>query len=83
MSICEAEKSSTSPKSNENVNGNDSDTVKASVKHVGSTCKVVLQTAQAIIEGGKRLNVRVLFDSGSHCSFISRRAVDCAGLKSG
>ena len=50
--------------------------------HVGSNCRVALQTAQAIIEGKRQVNVRVLFDTGSHRSFISAKAASQAGLQS-
>ena len=49
--------------------------------HVGSTGRVALQTAQAVISGNKSLRVRVLFDAGSHKSFITTRAVQLTGLK--
>lgn len=42
---------------------------------------VALQTAQAIILGTKGLRVRVLFDAGSHKSFMTSRAVQSAGLR--
>ena len=43
--------------------------------------RVALQTAQAVIKGDKRdLRVRVLFDAGSHRSFITSKAVQSAGL---
>ena len=50
--------------------------------HVSSNCRVALQTAQAVIEGKKRANVRVLFDSGSHGSFVPERAVSQIGINS-
>ena len=49
--------------------------------HVGSTGRVALQTAQAVISENKGLRVRVLFDAGSHKSFITTRAVQFTGLK--
>lgn len=49
--------------------------------HVGTVGRVALQTAQAVIKGDKRnLRVRVLFDAGSHRSFITTKAVQSAGL---
>ena len=50
---------------------------------VGSTGRVALQTAQAVISGNKSLRVCVLFDAGSHMhkSFITTRAVQLTGLK--
>lgn len=49
--------------------------------HVGTVGRVALQTAQAVIKGDKRnLRVRVLFDAGSHRSFITTKAVRSAGL---
>lgn len=41
---------------------------------VGTKCRIALQTAQAMIKGGKQGRIRVLFDSGSHRSFVSARA---------
>ena len=49
--------------------------------HVGSVRRVALQTAQAVIKVDKRdLRVRVLFDAGSHRSFITSKAVQSTGL---
>ena len=40
--------------------------------HVGVEGRVILQTAQAVVKGAHgNLRVRVLFDAGSHPSFIS------------
>ena len=49
--------------------------------HVGLVGRVALQTAQAVITGSKHSRVRVLFDAGSHKSFITTRAVQLAGLQ--
>ena len=51
--------------------------------HVGSVGRVAIQTAQAIISVNKSSRVRVLFDAGSHKSFITTRAVQLAGLREG
>ena len=51
---------------------------------VGSMCSgdsVALQTALAKVNDKKGCNVRVLFDSGSHRSFISAKAVENLGLR--
>ena len=49
--------------------------------HVGSVGRVALQTAQAVVKGcNKNVRVRVLFDAGSHRSFITKNAVQSAGL---
>ena len=51
---------------------------------VGSMCSgdsVALQTALANVNDKKECNVRVLFDSGSHRSFISAKAVENLGLR--
>ena len=52
---------------------------------VGSTDssegKVALQTALAVINGKKECKVRVLFDTGSHKSFITAEAVGKLGLR--
>ena len=44
---------------------------------------MALQTALAKVNGGttKESRVRVLFDSGSHCSFVTARAVGKSGLR--
>ena len=59
-----------------------SQTTQASpVLHVGSVGRVVLQTAHAVVKGcNKNVRVRVLFDAGSHRSFITKNAVQSAGL---
>ena len=52
--------------------------------YVGSTCsggKVALQTAVANVNGMKDGRVRVLFDSGSHRSFVTAAAVEKLGLR--
>ena len=41
---------------------------------VGTECRIALQTAQAIISGGSQGRIRVLFDSGSHRSFVTAKA---------
>ena len=43
--------------------------------------KVALQTTLAVINGKKESRVRVLFDTGSHTSFITAEAVCKLGLK--
>ena len=43
--------------------------------HVGVGDRVALQTARAVITGeGQPQRVRVLFDAGSHCPFVTARA---------
>lgn len=50
--------------------------------YVGSVGRVDLQTAQAVVRGDrKNVRVRVLFDGGSHRSFITTRAVQMAGVQ--
>ena len=51
--------------------------------HVGTEGRVDLQTAQAVVKGANgNLRVRVLlFDAGSHRSFITSKAVRSAGLQ--
>ena len=52
--------------------------------YVGSACsggKVALQTAVANVNGMKDGKVRVLFDSGSHRSFITAAALEKLGLR--
>ena len=46
--------------------------------HVGTEDRVVLQTAQGIVKGSRESGerVRVLFDTGSHRTFVSAKVVD-------
>ena len=48
--------------------------------HVGMGNRVALQTAQAVAKGRRGVRIRVLFDSASHKSFVTSRAVDSLGL---
>ena len=49
---------------------------------MGTEGRVTLQTAQAVVKGARgNLRVRVLFDAGSHRSFITSKAVQSAGLQ--
>ena len=41
---------------------------------MGTESRIALQTAQALIKGGTQGRVRVLFDSGSHRSFVTAKA---------
>ena len=41
---------------------------------VGTESRIALQTAQALIKGNIQGRVRVLFDSGSHKSFVTAKA---------
>ena len=41
---------------------------------VGTESRIALQTAQALIKGTRQGRVRVLFDSGSHRSFVTTKA---------
>ena len=50
--------------------------------HVGTGNSVALQTAQAQLAGKGRARIRVLFDSASHKSFVTSRAVESFGLRS-
>ena len=47
---------------------------------VGTESRIALQTAQALIKGENQGRVRVLFDSGSHRSFITAKAASSYGL---
>ena len=49
--------------------------------HVVTSTRVVLQTAQAQALGKSKRRVRVLFDTGSHKSFITARAAAVLGLQ--
>ena len=64
------------PKSS-NLNPNAS----AYVGNTGSGRSVALQTALAKVNDKKEGNVRVLFDSGSHKSFVTAKAVGRLGLR--
>lgn len=48
---------------------------------VGTESRIALQTAQALIKGRVQGRVRVLFDSGSHKSFITVKAASDYGLE--
>ena len=50
--------------------------------HIGTGNSVALQTAQAQSAGKGRARIRVLFDSASHKSFVTSRAVESFGLRS-
>ena len=55
-------------------------TVTSPTFHVGAVGRVALQTAQAVVRGNNEsVRVRVLFDAGSHRSFITTRAVKMTG----
>ena len=41
---------------------------------MGTESRIALQTAQALIKGNVPGRVRVLFDSGRHKSFVTRKA---------
>ncbi len=47
---------------------------------VGTESRIALQTAQALIKGERQGRIRVLFDSGSHRSFITAKAANSYGL---
>ena len=49
--------------------------------HVNSGCRVVLQTAQGVLKGAQnQVRIRVMFDTGSHKSFVTSKAVRAAKL---
>ena len=78
FSICSsfAQDKEAQPKSS-NLNPNAS----AYVGNTGSGRSVALQTALAKVNDKKEGNVRVLFDSGSHKSFVTAKAVGRLGLR--
>ena len=49
--------------------------------HVGSECRVALQTAQGIVKGQRQGKARILFDTGSHRSFVTAKIVSNLGLQ--
>ena len=56
-------------------------TVTSPTFHARAVGRVALQTAQAVVRGNnKSVRVRVLFDAGSHRSFITTRAVKMTGV---
>ena len=67
--LCEAKLEQTS---GENSTGLAENSVNTQL--VGTECRITLQTAQAIISGESQGRIRVLFDSGSHRSFVTVRA---------
>ena len=48
---------------------------------VGTESRITLQTAQALIKGNVQGRVRVLFDSGSHKTFVTAKAASNYGLE--
>ena len=48
---------------------------------VGTQSRIALQTAQALIKGSRQGRVRVLFDSGSHRSFVTTKATSNCELQ--
>ena len=48
---------------------------------VGTESRITLQTAQALITGNVQGRVRVLFDSGSHKTFVTAKAASNYGLE--
>lgn len=70
VSLCETKPQPTSRGSGGQSTGNETN---ASML-VGTESRIALQTAQALIKGGKQGRVRVLFDSGSQRSFITAKA---------
>ena len=48
---------------------------------VGTESRIALQTAQALIKGSRQGKVRVLFDSGSHRSFVTTKAASNYALE--
>ena len=53
----------------------------ASSMLVGTESRIGLQTAQALIKGSRQGRVRVLFDSGSHQSFVTTKAISNCELQ--
>ena len=49
--------------------------------HVGTESRIALQTAQALIKGSRQGRVRVLFDSGTHRSFITTKTASNCELQ--
>ena len=74
--MCGARKEGNSP-----VNGSNKEQVNSTNLHVVTATRVVLQTAQAQALGKSKRRVRVLYDTGSHKSFITARAAASLGLQ--
>ena len=80
ISICESPREKEQATPREQVNSIES-SVSPSL-HVAFHSSIVLQTAQALVEGkDSPVKVRVLFDSGSQLSFVRSRVVESAGLQ--
>ena len=60
------------------VNANVQVTSPSSNMHVGTGGLVALQTARGILRGEGKVKVRVLFDGGSHRSFVTSKAASLA-----
>ena len=63
------------------VNANVQVTSPSSSMHVGTGSLVALQTARGILRGEGKVKVRVLFDGGSHRSFVTSKAASLANSK--
>ena len=74
--LCEAKPQQASGGNQDRPTGGNSDRPgnNVSAQLVGTECRIALQTAQALIKGGTQGRVRVLFDSGSHRSFVTAKA---------
>ena len=86
VSLCERQERQLSPQANEfqvlREQKDESPNAKSpGIFHVGAGGRVALQTARAVIRGeGYPYRVRVLFDAGSHRSFITSRAAQRSQL---
>ena len=76
--MCDA--SSKEPEGNSPDDGRQNE-VDSTNLHVVTSTRVVLQTAQAQALGKSKRRVRILFDTGSHKSFITARAATSLGLQ--
>ena len=76
--LCDA--SSKEPEGNSPGDGRQNE-VDSTNLHVVTSTRVVLQTAQAQALGKSKRRVRILFDTGSHKSFITARAAASLGLQ--
>ena len=73
-----AEKKTETDKESKQVNTNVHVTSPNSNLHVGTGSLVALQTARGVTKGHIEVKVRVLFDGGSHRSFVTSKAASLA-----
>ena len=76
-----AEKKTETDNESKQVNTNVHVTSPNSSLHVGTGSLVALQTARGVLRGHREVKVRVLFDGGSHRSFVTSKAASLVSPK--